>query len=209
MSFSLVDYMAPHYIRDMDNALNNGGTENTMQKVKITLGALCDGNLSIGDTREADIMLNGENIGGLGVHATHMSHSGLTSSGDRYTAGEVTACIWPRDFGVDGFTTLNNLGNEVEYLEHSVDMYRRHEQVLTAAQAKRMVREWVAETVTALLSVEAPAPAAKVEGCAVASFITKTKAENPGITKTAALRAFRAAGNSCRALRFNAVFASI
>ena len=83
--------------------------------------------------------------------------------------------------------------------------------LLTAAQAKRRACRWVADTVASLLSGDAPAeaPAAKVEGCAVATFITKAKAENPGITKTAALRAFRAAGNSCRALRFNEVFASI
>ena len=68
---------------------------------------------------------------------------------------------------------------------------------------------WVVEN-TIIEQAEAPTVArVKVEDSAVAEFITKAKAENPKVTKTAALRAFRAAGNSCRALRFNAVFASL
>ena len=63
---------------------------------------------------------------------------------------------------------------------------------------------------TIIEQAEAPTVArVKVEDGAVSEFIAKAKAENPKVTKTAALRAFRAAGNSCRALRFNAVFASL
>ena len=122
------------------------------QANKITLGPMCDGNLSVGETKECDIKLNGESIGDLFVHADAMSHCGLTSSGDRYTASAVSVTIWPRDFGVVGFTALNNLGNPVEYIEHVVPMYESREKVRTAAQAKRIARQWVAEMVDTLKS---------------------------------------------------------
>ena len=61
--------------------------------------------------------------------------------------------------------------------------------------------------------IEQTAPAAtptgRVSDSFVTSFIEDIKRATPGITKTAALRAFRAAGHSCRALRFNAVFAAV
>ena len=61
--------------------------------------------------------------------------------------------------------------------------------------------------------IEQAAPAAtpkgRVSDSFVTSFIEDIKRTTPGITKTAALRAFRAAGHSCRALRFNAAFAAV
>lgn len=118
-----------------------------MNNLKIKLGPMCDGNLSIGDTRESDIILNGDVIGTLFVHANNLSNSGLSSSGDRYTASEVTVQIWPRDFGVDGFTTLDNLGRPVEYIEHAVPMFEGRKKIRTVAQAKREARQWVSAAV--------------------------------------------------------------
>lgn len=121
-----------------------------MKNLKITLGPLCDGVLSIGDTRECHILLNGESIGDLTIHADHMTHYGRSTCGDRYSASSVSVTIWPRDFGIDGFEATNNLGKVVEYIEHDVDIYDGNEKVRTAAQAKREARQWVAEMVYTL-----------------------------------------------------------
>ena len=108
--------------------------------MKITLGKMCDGNLSIGDDREADIFANGQDVGTLTVSANRQTECGLTSSGDRYSASSVTALVWPH--GIAG-----------DPVERTFEMYHRGPRgwvkVLTTAQAKKAARAWVAEALTA------------------------------------------------------------
>lgn len=138
----------------MKNAANKTNGANKMSnKTKITLGEMFGGSFSVGDSRNADVLLNGVIIGEIEVQANHLVSEGVLSfSGDRYSASDIVVTIYPADFGVVGFEgELNHLGKPKDYIEHSVGMFSlRGLRIMTAAQAKREARQWVADTVKSL-----------------------------------------------------------
>ena len=138
----------------MDNTENKTNGANKMSsKTKITLGAMFGGSFSTGDSRNADILLNGVSIGEIEVQANHLVSEGVLSfSGDRYSASDIATTIYPAEFGIVGFEgELNHIGKPKDYIEHNIDMFNlRGLRIMTSAQAKREARQWVADTVKSL-----------------------------------------------------------
>ena len=127
----------------------------------ITLGRMSDSG-RYDDPQECEILFNGEYIGQLEVKANHMTHYGDTPEGNRFCASSVSVIIWPRNVGIADFEIINSHGQIVEHLEHEVDIHygdgtetiTPRRSYLATAQAKREARQWVAEMVFALESLE-------------------------------------------------------
>jgi len=135
----------------MDNTKNKTNGENKMSsKTKITLGAMSDGNFSTGDSRGADVFLNGAFIGCLDVDANcRVSEGVLSFSGDRFVASDLSVTIYPERFGIVGLVDEN--GAAVEWLDHAIEIITSYGgRLMTAAEAKREARQWVADTVKSL-----------------------------------------------------------
>ena len=124
-------------------------------KTKITLSKMTGGNLWAGDSREADILLNGTSIGELEIQANYLVSEGtLSYSANRYQASDLFITIYPAEFGVEGFQgELNHLGEFVDYITHQIEIVGTWgARLMTAAEAKREAKEWVADTVKGLLA---------------------------------------------------------
>lgn len=122
---------------------------------KITLSKMWGGNLSIGDSRHAEIRLNGVAIGELEVQANYMVSEGVLSfSGNRYCASDVLVTLYPDWFGiVDGES----------YIQEEFEIVTSYGgRLMTTAEAKREAREWVAETVARLQAEQAAQVEAEV-----------------------------------------------
>lgn len=115
---------------------------------KITLSKMWGGNLSIGDSRHAEIRLNGVAIGELEVQANYMVSEGVLSfSGNRYCASDVLVTLYPDWFGIV---------DAESYIQEEFEIVTSYGgRLMTTAEAKREAREWVAETVARLQAEQA------------------------------------------------------